>query len=579
MALDGISIAALVDQFKTNLLDAHVERIIQPQPEVIQINFKTQDGIRRLCLSANASLPYLYESEKNLSAPLKAPTFCMLLRKHIGKGRLIGIDQPSLERIVQFRFSHLTEMKDEDTVTLVAEMMGKYSNLILVSSRGQILGAIRPVSGNVSSLREVLPGREYFLPDSLMKINPLEVEENDFKEAVCSHPGSVYQALIATYAGISPSTAYDLCYRANIEDKLPSGDLDKEQTARLYQAFHEMMSRVSRHDFDPCICYEHKRPKECCALVPATFPEESVRHYKSISEALEQYYSERAAQTFIRQKSSDLRHIITMHLDRANRKYHIQKKQLEDTNNKDTYRLYGEMIQSYAYMIQPGQTKLTADSFETGEPMSIPLDPRQSAQKNAQKYFAKYAKMKRTYDALSELIGETAQEIAYLESALCNLSLTTTDEDLNALRAELAGAGYAKRKGRGKKKSEASRPLHLISSDGYDIFIGKNNLQNDELTFKLAGNKDLWFHAKQMPGSHVIVLTHGKEDLPDRLYVEAASAAAYYSRGRGASKVDVDYVRRKEVKKPGGARPGYVIYHTNYSITVEPSIDSLKPVD
>ena len=326
MALDGISIAALVDQFKTNLLDAHVERIIQPQPEVIQINFKTQDGIRRLCLSANASLPYLYESEKNLSAPLKAPTFCMLLRKHIGKGRLIGIDQPSLERIVQFRFSHLTEMKDEDTVTLVAEMMGKYSNLILVSSRGQILGAIRPVSGNVSSLREVLPGREYFLPDSLMKINPLEVEENDFKEAVCSHPGSVYQALIATYAGISPSTAYDLCYRANIEDKLPSGDLDKEQTARLYQAFHEMMSRVSRHDFDPCICYEHKRPKECCALVPATFPEESVRHYKSISEALEQYYSERAAQTFIRQKSSDLRHIITMHLDRANRKYHNRLK-------------------------------------------------------------------------------------------------------------------------------------------------------------------------------------------------------------------------------------------------------------
>lgn len=579
MALDGITIAALVDQFTTDLLDAHVERIIQPQPEVIQMNFKTGSGTKRLCLSANASLPYLYESEDNMSAPLKAPSFCMLLRKHIGKGRLVGIDQPSLERIVQFHFSHLTEMKDEDRVTLVAEMMGKYSNLILVSSRGQILGAIRPVSGNVSSLREVLPGREYFLPDSLMKINPLEAGESDFMSAISGHPGSVYQALIATYAGVSPSTAYDLCYRAQIEDKLPAGDLSREQLARLYQSFHEMMERVSRREFDPCICYENKRPKECCALVPATFSEDAVRHCESISQALEQYYSERAAQTFIRQKSSDLRHIITMHLDRANRKYHIQKKQLADTDNKDTYRLYGEMIQSYAYMIQPGQSKLTADSFETGEPMSIPLDPKQSAQKNAQRYFKKYAKMKRTYEALSDLIGETAQDIAYLESALCNLSLTTTDEDLDALRAELADAGYIKRKSRGKKKSEASKPLHLISSDGYDIYIGKNNLQNDELTFKMAGNKDLWFHAKQMPGSHVIVLTHGEEELPDRLYVEAASAAAYYSRGRSASKVDVDYVRRKEIKKPAGARPGYVIYHTNYSITVEPTIDDLKPAE
>lgn len=579
MALDGITIAALVDQFKTDLLEAHVERIIQPQPEVIQINFKTDAGTKRLCLSANASLPYLYESEKNLQAPLKAPSFCMLLRKHIGKGRLVSVEQPSLERIVQFQFAHLTEMKDEDTVTLVAEMMGKYSNLILVSSRGQILGAIRPVSGNVSSLREVLPGRDYFLPDSLMKVNPLETLEEDFARAISGHPGSVYQALIATYAGISPSSAYDLCYRAGIEDKLPAADLDPAQMGALYQAFRAMMDRVRDLDFDPCICYENKRPKECCALPPSTYAPEATVRYENISQALEQYYSERAAQTFIRQKSSDLRHIITMHLDRANRKYHIQKKQLADTDSKDTYRLYGEMIQSYAYMIQPGQSKLTADSFETGEPMTIPLDPKQSAQKNAQRYFKKYAKMKRTYEALSTLIGETAQDIAYLESAMCNLSLTTTDEDLDALRAELAAAGYAKRRNRGKKKSEASKPLHLISSDGYDIYIGKNNLQNDELTFKMAGNKDLWFHAKQMPGSHVIVLTHGEEDLPDRLYEEAAGAAAYYSRGREASKVDVDYVRRKEVKKPSGARPGYVIYHTNYSITVEPTIDNLRQAD
>ena len=184
--------------------------------------------------------------------------------------------------------------------------------------------------------------------------------------------------------------------------------------------------------------------------------------------------------------------------------------------------------------------------------------------------------MKRTYDALSELVVETGQEISYLESALCALSLAASDADLDALKEELVEAGYLRKKRSKKKKQGASKPLHYISSDGYDIFIGKNNIQNDDLTFKLAGNKDLWFHAKQMPGSHVIVLTRGQDDLPDRLYVEAASAAAFYSRGAASRKVDVDYARRKEVKKPAGAKPGYVIYHTNYSITVQPDISALK---
>lgn len=576
MALDGITIAALTDQFARELTDAHVERIIQPEPELIQINFKTQNGTRHLSLSANASLPYLYMNSKNMSAPLKAPTFCMLLRKYIGKGRLMSVTQPSLERIVKFTFSRLTELKDQDTVTLIAEIMGKYSNLILVSSSGIILGAIRPVSGNVSSLREVLPGREYYLPDSLMKTDPLEASKEDFTRAVSIHPGSVYQALLSTYAGISPSSAYDICYRSGIDDKLSAADLTEAQLGSLYDAFSFYMDRIRNRDFSPCICYENERPKDCCAVVPATYSADSIRSYPDISAALENYYSERASQTFIRQKSTDLRHIITTHLDRATRKYRLQMKQLKDTNSKDRYRLYGEMIQSYAYMITPGMDKLTADSFENGEPLTISLDPRLNAQKNAQKYFAKYAKMKRTYDALSELVVETGQEISYLESALCALSLAASDADLDALKEELVEAGYLRKKRSKKKKQGASKPLHYISSDGYDIFIGKNNIQNDDLTFKLAGNKDLWFHAKQMPGSHVIVLTRGQDDLPDRLYVEAASAAAFYSRGAASRKVDVDYARRKEVKKPAGAKPGYVIYHTNYSITVQPDISALK---
>ena len=576
MALDGITIAALTDQFKRDLADAYVERIIQPEPELIQINFKTVSGVKRLALSANASLPYLYEISGNMTAPLKAPSFCMLLRKYIGKGRLLSVEQPSLERIIRFTFSHLTELKDQDTVVLVAEMMGKHSNLILTSSAGTILGAIRPVSGNVSSLREVLPGREYFLPESLIKHNPLTEDYSSFRDKILSHPGSVYQALLGLYADISPSSAYDICYRSRLNDKLPATELDDLQMQALFAAFDTVMESVRTGRFDPCICYEHDRPKDCCAIIPSTYSADHIRNFPDISQALEQYYSERSAQTFIRQKSSDLRQIITTHLDRANRKYHIQQKQLKDTDKKETYRLYGEMIQSYAYAIKPDDTLLEAESFEDGKMLKIPLDPTISPQQNAQRYFAKYAKMKRTYDALIDLIDDTAQEVRYLDSALCSLSMAANDADLDALRDELAQAGYIKKRHSKKKKHMASKPMHYLSSDGYDIYIGKNNLQNDELTFKLAGNKDLWFHAKQMPGSHVIVLTRGEDDLPDRLYEEAAAAAAYYSRGSSSAKVDVDYVRRKEVKKPAGAHPGYVIYHTNYSITVKPSLEGLK---
>ena len=576
MALDGITIAALTDQFRRDLADAYVERIIQPESELIQISFKTATGVKRLALSANASLPYLYEISDNMTAPLKAPSFCMLLRKYIGKGRLLSVEQPSMERIIRFTFSHMTELKDQDTVILVAEMMGKHSNLILISSGGTILGAIRPVSGNVSSLREVLPGRDYYLPESLIKHDPLSEDFSSFRARVSSYPGSVHQALLGLYAGISPSSAYDICYRSRINEKQSASELDDMQIQALFNAFSSVMDCVRTGRFEPCICYENDRPKDCCAIIPATYPDHHIRRFPDISLALEQYYSERSAQTFIRQKSSDLRQIITTHLDRANRKYNIQKRQLKDTDKKDTYRLYGEMIQSYAYAVKPDDTILEAESFEDGKKLKISLDPTMTPQQNAQRYFAKYAKMKRTYDALIDLIDDTAQEVHYLDSALCSLSMAANDADLDALRDELAHAGYIKKRHNKKKKHMASKPMHYLSSDGYDIFIGKNNIQNDELTFKLAGNKDLWFHAKQMPGSHVIVLTRGEDDLPDRLYEEAAAAAAYYSRGSSSEKVDVDYVRRKEVKKPAGAHPGYVIYHTNYSITVKPSLEGLK---
>ena len=338
------------------------------------------------------------------------------------------------------------------------------------------------------------------------------------------------------------------------------------------------MGDVRSGDFSPCIVYENGVPAEYAALRLTSYPEAQRKDYASISALLEDYYAEKNTITRIRQRSSDLRRIVSTALERNIKKYDLQLKQMRDTEKKDKYRIYGELLNTYGYGVEPGAKSMTALNYYTNEDIVIPLDPMLTAGENAKKYFDKYNKLKRTFEALSQLTLETKSEIDHLESVSNALDIAQKEEDLVQIKEELIESGYIRRKGGSKKVKVTSRPFHYVSSDGYDIYVGKNNYQNDELTFRFASGNDWWFHAKGMPGSHVVVKSRGDE-LPDSTFEDAARLAAHYSRGRGQEKVEIDYTEKKNVKKPGGGKPGFVVYYTNYSMMIDSDISALKQIE
>ena len=346
----------------------------------------------------------------------------------------------------------------------------------------------------------------------------------------------------------------------------------------MYNQFTIYFSAISEGDFKPAIYYNGNEPKEFSSLPLSHFSNYTRKDFVSISEVLDLYYSSRNAITRIRQKSTDLRHVVQTALERARKKYDLQVRQLKDTENRDKFKVYGELINTYGYNLEPNAKKLDALNYYTNEMVTIPLDSTKTPQENAQRYFDKYNKQKRTFEALSRLIEETKEDIDYLESVQNALFIAQTEDDLAQVKEELIDAGYMRRKFTKKKIKIKSQPLHYISSDGYHMYVGKNNFQNEELTFHFAVGNDWWFHAKQAPGSHVIVKTNGDE-LPDRTFEEAGKLAAYYSSMKDKDKIEIDYVEKKHVKKPRGGKPGFVVYYTNYSLIIDSDISGIQLVE
>ena len=574
MAFDGIVVAGLVHEFRHELIGGRIAKIAQPETDELLLTIKTNDGQRRLLISADASLPLIYLTDANKPAPMTAPNFCMLLRKHIGGGRIVDIRQPKLERIIHFTIEHLDELGDLCRKELIVEIMGKHSNIIFCTSDGKIIDSIKHVSAQMSSVREVLPGREYFIPDTMHKADPLTVDADTFTGLLKEKPMPVSKAVYTSFTGISPVTAEEICHLAGLDSAIPAKEYSEDILFHLYTQFTIYLSTIKEGRFTPAIYYDGREPKEFAALPLTHFDMYECREYASISEVLSTFYSTRSLLMRIRQKSADLRHIVQTALERNRKKYDLQLRQLKDTENREKFRIYGELINAYGYNVEEDARKLDALNYYTNEMVSIPLDPTKTPQENAQRYFAKYNKQKRTFEALSELSKETLEDINYLESVQTALDIALTEEDLAQIREELAGAGYIRRRFTKKKVRIKNEPLHYISSDGYHIYVGKNNLQNEELTFHFASGNDWWFHAKQAPGSHVIVKSNGAE-LPDRTFEEAGRLAAYYSSMRGSDKVEIDYVQKKHVKKPNGAKPGFVVYYTNYSLVIDSDISGI----
>ncbi|MCR5507675.1 MAG: NFACT family protein [Lachnospiraceae bacterium] len=578
MALDGFTIAALKHELEETITGSRIYKISQPENNEIQLTLRTQDSQRRLLISADASLPFLYLTDENKPSPATAPAFCMLLRKHIQNGRITAIRQPSLERILMIDIDHLNEMGDMCSKILIIELMGKHSNIIFADADGTIIDSIKHISSAVSSVREVLPGRTYFIPNTLEKSDPLTISKDGFISLIKSRPMNAAKAVYTSLTGFSPVIAEELIFRSGLDSYIPASEYTDDEMQRLYDNFMKLTDCVRKGDFTPNIISAETGPVEFAATKLSSYGNAASEQEESMSKVLESYYARRNAVVRIRQKSSDLRHVVATLLERSVKKYDLQLKQLKDTEKKDKYRIYGELLNTYGYGAAPGARSLTAENYYTGEEITIPLDPTLSASENAKKYFDKYGKLKRTEEALSVQTEETAAEISQLESVSAALDIATDERDLAQIRRELVESGYI-RKGRGEKNKEIkSSPLHYLSSDGFHIYVGKNNLQNDQLTFKFASNSDWWFHAKKIPGSHVLVKAEGRE-LTDRTFEEAGALAAYYSKGHDQDKVEIDYVRKKEVKKPAGSRPGFVVYYTNYSLVAEPSLKGLTLIE
>ncbi len=577
MAFDGITISNIVKELNDTILNGRIAKIAQPENDELLLTIKPAKGQVRLVISASASLPLIYLSRDNKPSPMTAPNFCMLLRKHIANGRIVGISQPSLERIIRFEIEHLDELGDLCRKSLIVEIMGKHSNIIFCNEKGMIIDSIKHVSAQISSVREVLPGREYFIPDTMKKENPLDIPEENFTQELLSKPMPVGKAIYNSFTGISPVVAEEICHLAGIDSSIPASEMSADLLSHLYRQFTYFMEQVTESKFSPAIYYEGNEPKEFSSLPLTHFSNYQVKSFDSISEVIRTYYSSRDLITRIRQKSSDLRRVVQTALERNRKKYDLQLKQLRDTENRDKYKVYGELIHTYGYNLEDGAKELEALNYYTNEMIKIPLDPQKTPQENAKKYFDRYNKQKRTFEALSELIKETKDEIDYLESVSKSLDIARSEDDLIQIKEELIESGFIRRKQSSKKVKITSKPFHYISSDGFHMYVGKNNLQNEELTFHFANGGDWWFHAKKAPGSHVIVKTNG-EELPDRTFEEAARLAAHYSKNSGAEKVEVDYVEKKQVKKPNGSKPGFVVYYTNYSMMIDSDISGIQEV-
>ena len=575
MAFDGITIANLIYDMNQKIQNGRISKIAQPEPDELLLTIKGTDGQYRLILSASASLPLVYFTNDNKPSPMTAPNFCMLLRKHIANGRILSITQPDFERIISFEIEHYNELGDLAQKKLIIEIMGKHSNIIFVDEQERIIDSIKHVSASTSSVREVLPGRDYFVPKTQEKENPLLATKESFIALISKQPTTIQKAIVQSYTGISPTISNEICFRADLDADQAVSSLSEGFLLHLANQFLIVMEQINACDFHPVLITRQDEPIEYSAIKLNMYNDYEVEEPESISETLHLFYDRKERYTRIRQKSVDLRRIVTTALERNRKKYQLQLKQFEETTKKEQFKIFGELLHTYGYDYNGTDEKYKVLNYYTNEEIQIPMDNQLTALENAQKYFDKYTKLKRTAVAMESLLAETKQDVEHLESVVTALELAENEDDLIQIKEELVESGYIRKNHREKKVRINSRPLHYVTSDDFHIFVGKNNIQNDELTFKVANGGDWWFHAKNVPGSHVILKTQGRE-VPDHVFELAAGLAAYYSKSQKSPKVEIDYLERKNVKKPAGAKPGYVIYYTNYSMNVEPSVANLE---
>lgn len=578
MAFDGIVLKAVENELKEKLIGTKIDRVNQPEKDELIINIRAKGKNLKLLLSASSNNPRAHLTEVTKPNPMTPPMFCMLLRKHLQGGVITDIRQIEMERILVFEIESMDELGYKSKKELIIEIMSKHSNIILVKKDdSQILDSIKRIPESTSSVRQVLPGLKYEFPPAQDKINPLEFDFNLLKEVLDSTDRNLklFKFLYFTFLGMSPLIAREISFRSGNDSEKFIYDLNEAEIEKLKNTLSEFYSEIKNGKFSPTIIRDPDSMDVTAfsAVELNQFTGFIDEKIESISVLLEKFFSERDNQDRIKQKSSDLRKSISTKLDRLINKTSKQELELRESKDREKYRIKGELLTANIYRVNRGDTEIEVDNFysENFEKVKIALDPKLTPADNAQKYFKRYNKLKHADNLLTKEIEKSREEIEYLENIIFSIDNSTEVNEIDEIREELIKENYLKSyhlKNK-KQKQESSKPYHYESSDGFNIYVGKNNKQNNYLTLRFANRDDLWFHTKDIPGSHVIIKTEGKT-VSEIAIREAALLASYYSKGKMSSNVAVDYTEKKNVRKPSGAKPGMVIYENNNTIYITP---------
>jgi len=576
VALDGIAINALVREFDEKFKDLRIDKIYQPEHDELLLFLHGKSGSYKLFLSANASIARACISEEAKGAQNTPPVFCMLLRKHLSGGKIVSVSQPDFERVIKFSVEGYNELGDLTVKTLVMEIMGRHSNIILLDENGKILDSIKRIDFSVSSVRQILPGLTYENPPSQGKRNPLFCGVGDFLEAFENTEKKADKCILEGFTGVSPLIAREIVFRALGQTDVFLSELSTSQKLDLATEAYKLFKSVADGEFSPCYLVNTETKKHI------DFSAVEISQYENMAEVIKsesvailiyEYYKERGRKERALRRNAELLKLVTNNIERCAKKIERQMVELADTEKKDAWKVSGELITANIYRIKQSDKVVVLENYyEDGAPVvDISMDTSLTPAQNAQRYFKKYNKAKTAEEELTKQIKIAKEELFYLESVEEEIEKAETPEALSEIADELREQGYIKRQEKGKpKKQKQAMPLETQTTDGFAVLIGKNNKQNDYLTCKMSGGNDLWFHTKDIHGSHVVMRYDREREFTDNAIIEAAQFAAFYSKAKNSDNVPVDYAKIKFVKKPSGAKPGFVIYTNNKTVYVTP---------
>lgn len=574
MALDGAFLRHLKKEIADRALGARVDKIYQPNKEELVFLLRTRQEAFKLLLSARANSPRIHFTQYAPENPKVPPMLCMLLRKRLSGAKLADIRQPGLERLLYLDFDATNELGDKVRLSLVIEIMGKYSNIILIDGEGKIVDALKRVDEEMSSQRLVLPGLTYELPPAQNKPCMLDCQPDQIVEAIISQPKnqSLNKGILNALQGVSPVVCREVEHQAGRGRELFTEDMTQEQKDRLRFFLERLFTMVREIEGQPYMVTKIKgKPMEFSFMNIVQYGTlASVSQWENFSSLLDEFYAERDRQDRMRAKSQDLLRLLTNVSERLSRKINLQRGELAQSEDRERLRVCGDLINANLYRIEKGSAFADLENFyQENEILRVKLDPALNATQNAQKYYKDYRKAKTAQQVLGDQIAQAEQELIYIDSVFDSLSRAQSESELNEIRQELREEGYLKASKEKRKPEAAMAPLEFVSSEGFQILVGRNNRQNDKLTLKQANNNDIWLHTKNIPGSHTIIVTAGKQP-GDITLKEAAMLAAYHSKAKESSQVPVDFTQVRYVSKPQGAKPGMVIYVQYQTLFVTP---------